>query len=483
MRTLSSPSIYWDTLRSLNFRSLGIEDPDNFRNKAISSSQLVRRLTLAEKVEVHDGCVNSLNFSSSGDFLCSGSDDLKVAIYSWTDNQLRFKYDSGHSGNIFQSKIMPNTCDSTIVTTARDGQVRVGFLSSREVAQQTRKVAQHKGASHKLGIEPDSPHIMLSAGEDAAVFNVDLRENIAHKILTVTNEKKSKVALYAIQVNPRNINEFAVCGRDIWARIYDRRKISTESDSIVKRFCPEKFKNPLDQKFPPNITCLAYAYNGTEILCSYNDDDIYLFDAVHGSESDSIRSYCGHRNSDTIKGVNFFGPRSEYVVSGSDCGHIFLWDKNTMDIIQFMEGDRSGVVNVLEPHPNCCVLATSGLDPDIKIWTPTGQVFDTGDKKLKDQMKENEERRVEDRQRPQDIFDSPLLFFIMRNYNRERRRALRRTLREAEEEVSSDTDDSDEEDTDSDVPEEAPTTVSTRGEQEDEEADIDSASSNRCVQS
>lgn len=25
--------------------------------------------------------------------------------------------------------------------------------------------------------------------------------------------------------------------------------------------------------------------------------------------------------------VTFFGPRSEYVASGSDCGHIFLWDK------------------------------------------------------------------------------------------------------------------------------------------------------------
>ena len=35
----------------------------------------------------------------------------------------------------------------------------------------------------------------------------------------------------------------------------------------------------------------------------------------------------GHRNSATVKGVNFYGPESQFVISGSDCGNIFLWDK------------------------------------------------------------------------------------------------------------------------------------------------------------
>jgi hypothetical protein len=29
------------------------------------------------------------------------------------------------------------------------------------------------------------------------------------------------------------------------------------------------------------------------------------------------------------------------------------------------------VVNCLEPHPGATILATSGIDSDIKIWTPT----------------------------------------------------------------------------------------------------------------
>ena len=74
-----------------------------------------------------------------------------------------------------------------------------------------------------------------------------------------------------------------------------------------------------------------------------------------------------------VKGVNFYGPRSEFIVSGSDCGNVFLWEKSSEKIIQYMKGDTGGVVNCLESHPTSAVLATSGLDHDVKIWMPTAQ--------------------------------------------------------------------------------------------------------------
>ena len=47
-----------------------------------------------------------------------------------------------------------------------------------------------------------------------------------------------------------------------------------------------------------------------------------------------------------MKGVNFFGLRSEYVVSGSDCGHVFIWDKTSQQVMQLLEGDHEGVVRL-----------------------------------------------------------------------------------------------------------------------------------------
>jgi len=41
---------------------------------------------------------------------------------------------------------------------------------------------------------------------------------------------------------------------------------------------------------------------------------------------DFLRCYSGHRNSSTAMGINFFGPKSEYIVGGSDLGGIFVWE-------------------------------------------------------------------------------------------------------------------------------------------------------------
>lgn len=73
-------------------------------------------------------------------------------------------------------------------------------------------------------------------------------------------------------------------------------------------------------------------------MASYNDDDIYLFENSHSDGADSMMTYSGHRNCATVKGVNFFGPKSEYIVSGSDCGNVFLWDKETAQAVQIQKG-------------------------------------------------------------------------------------------------------------------------------------------------
>jgi WD40 repeat protein len=125
------------------------------------------------------------------------------------------------------------------------------------------------------------------------------------------------------------------------------------------------------------ITCAVYSHDGREVVASYNDENIYLFDAAGNNPAATgyLHSYVGHRNERTVKGVNFLGPGSEFVVSGSDCGHVFIWDKKTEKIACMHKGDHD-VVNCLEPHPYLSILATSGIADDVKIWAPTGDPFD-----------------------------------------------------------------------------------------------------------
>uniref|UniRef100_A0A182N1E3 WD repeat-containing protein 55 homolog n=1 Tax=Anopheles dirus TaxID=7168 RepID=A0A182N1E3_9DIPT len=91
--------------------------------------------------------------------------------------------------------------------------------------------------------------------------------------------------------------------------------------------------------------------------------------AVSGSRFDYVvQHYTGHRNSRTmIKEASFWG--NNYVMAGSDCGCIFTWDRQTAELVMLMEGDRH-VVNCVQPHPTLPILATSGIDYDIKLWEP-----------------------------------------------------------------------------------------------------------------
>uniref|UniRef100_A0A8C4TZC8 DDB1- and CUL4-associated factor 8 n=1 Tax=Falco tinnunculus TaxID=100819 RepID=A0A8C4TZC8_FALTI len=419
--TTALPQPRWQAVHALRERELG--SSARFVYDACGARVFVQRFRLQHGLEGHTGCVNTLHFNQRGTWLASGSDDLKVVVWDWVRRQPVLEFESGHKSNVFQAKFLPNSGDSTLAMCARDGQVRVAELSATQCCKNTKRVAQHKGASHKLALEPDSPCTFLSAGEDAVVFTIDLRQDRPASKLVVTKEKEKKVGLYTIYVNPANTYQFAVGGRDQFVRIYDQRKIDeNENNGVLKKFCPHHLVN---SESKANITCLVYSHDGSELLASYNDEDIYLFNSSHSDGAEYVKRYKGHRNNATVKGVNFYGPKSEFVVSGSDCGHIFLWEKSSCQIVQFMEGDKGGVVNCLEPHPHLPVLATSGLDHDVKIWAPTAE-NPTELAGLKEVIKKNKLERDEDSLHHTDMFDSHMLWFLMHHLRQRRHHRRRR---------------------------------------------------------
>uniref|UniRef100_A0A673UYU8 Uncharacterized protein n=1 Tax=Suricata suricatta TaxID=37032 RepID=A0A673UYU8_SURSU len=406
--TSTLPRPRWQVLSALRQRQLG--SSTRFVYEACGARAFVQRLHLLSQLEGHDGSVNTVHFNERGTWLASSSDDRRVMVWDWVRKQPVLVFASGHKSNVFQAKFLPNCDDSTLVTCGLDGQIRIADLSAIPHGKNTKRVAQHRGASHSLALEPDSPFKFLSSGEDAVVFTIDLRQDRPASRVVITKETEKRVGLYTIHVNPANNHQFAVGGRDQFVRIYDQRKIDyNENNGVLKKFCPHHLVNG---DFKVNITCLVYSYDGTELLASYNDEDIYLFNSSEGDGAQYVKRYKGHRNNITIKGVNFYGPRSEFVVSGSDCGHIFFWEKSSCQIIHFMEGDKGGTINCLESHPYLPVMATGGVDNDAKIWAPAARAI-TPLIDLKDIMKKNKEERDEDRLHHTDLFDSHVLWFLM----------------------------------------------------------------------
>ncbi|CAI9264294.1 unnamed protein product [Lactuca saligna] len=360
-------------------REIGFNPPRNFCRRISASEALVKRIDLAGKLNGHEGCVNTIEFNHCGDHLVSGSDDRRVMFWNVATKSLVLSYASGHVDNIFQARIMPFTDDRTIVTSAADGQVRLGQIAENGHVQ-TKKLGKHHGRVHKLAVEPGSPHIFYSCGEDGLVQHFDLRSNSSTKLFCCTpftelnhsHSSSNTIRLNSIIIDPRNPNFFSIGGSDKYARLYDIRNF----DQPVNTFCPKH----LTETHDVHITGMSYS-NTSELLISYNDELIYLFpknngglgpnplNVMNSDDLDDPQVYCGHRNSLTVKGVSFFGPNCEYVMSGSDCGHIFIWKKKGGRLVRVMEGDRR-IVNQVEPHPSIPVLASSGLEKNIKLWVP-----------------------------------------------------------------------------------------------------------------
>ena len=88
-------------------------------------------------------------------------------------------------------------------------------------------------------------------------------------------------------------------------------------------------------------------------------------------QPDAKMRYFGHRNARTIINEATFWGRN-HVMSGSDCGHVFIWNRWTGKVVQVLQADKR-VVNRVRPHPFEPVLATAGIDYDIKLWIPSGE--------------------------------------------------------------------------------------------------------------
>lgn len=276
-----------------------------FERNFYGSLNSIERLELMSKLEEHLGCVNCLGFSKNGLYLLSGSDDLRVILWNWYNQKVIKSASSKHKKNIFQTKFYDeSSVQLKAISASADGTLSIHQFTS-DGAHTEKQVYTHAGAVHKVAVAENT---ILSCGEDGLIIEFDYRTKTPQKLITV-REKHRKIPLFSITAHPHEC-KYAVSGRDKYVRVYDRRN----EKKILSRHCPQEV---LDRNSSLRyISCCVYNYNGTELLASFNDENIYLFNANDHRLGSFMHKYQGHINSATIKGVNFYGAKSEYIVTG-----------------------------------------------------------------------------------------------------------------------------------------------------------------------
>jgi hypothetical protein len=295
-----------------------------------------------------------------------------------------------------------------------------------------------------------SPHLVIG-GKGTTIGMLDLRitnaptleeENISTAPASSSSSSSSSPAL---------IN----CFVKMWSPLFPSSPSSSSSnssvnDQIVAKYSQFNRNHPwshglsegdepisLPDRMEVAISGMDISKDGKRIVASYRNDQIYTFNLKSSSSSSSSSTdaegndigYCdgiegvigGHINYATfLKTVNFFGPNDEYVVSGSDSGHLWVWesrstyqedketkrlpiifpDEEEMDSEEVEEENATAekknsnksnqfsvspfdltccpVVTILKadsrtcngvmPHPIYPLLASYGIDSDCKLW-------------------------------------------------------------------------------------------------------------------
>lgn len=259
---------------------------DCTRLKLYSSSkaslQMIQRMSLLKRLKVHNGCVNSICWNSTGELILSGSDDQHLVLTNAHKYEVLTAYKTSHRANIFSAKFLPNSGDHCIVSCSGDGIILyTDLMRTKETFHN--QFTCHTGTTYEIATISDEPHSFLSCGEDGTVRWFDLR--VKDKCSTVRCREDVLIscqrAVTALSVNPVTPNHIAIGCSDSTVRIFDRRTLSTlatdwkDSDKLMRPLC--SFTVPEFEGSSYRITSLSYSPDGQDVLVSYSSDHLYLF--------------------------------------------------------------------------------------------------------------------------------------------------------------------------------------------------------------
>ncbi|CAG0884379.1 unnamed protein product [Cyprideis torosa] len=305
--------------------------PDRFQRQNQVTRPLIERLRLERELQGHEGCVNCLEWSDDGSCLATGSDDQGIILWDPFRGIQRKNFYSGHRGNIFSVKFLPQSNDSTIISGAADFRVRVHYLGG--TGNEDWACSCHMGRVKRIATVPGEASLFWSGSEDGTVIQHDLRcQHFCSRpcnrnvVLNLANHVGRQAEIKCVAINALRPEQLAVGANDAFVRIYDRRKLpltstsgahetegsgsqhenrtsgasstGRESDLTVPdcdnltRGCVQYFVPghiPMHSRSDPGLryrslatTYVAFNPNdGNQLLANIGGEQVYLFDVVN----------------------------------------------------------------------------------------------------------------------------------------------------------------------------------------------------------
>ncbi|XP_047132399.1 DDB1- and CUL4-associated factor 5 isoform X1 [Hydra vulgaris] len=320
------------------------------QNKIANHCQSLYRKDLL----AHFGCVNAINFSRNGNFLVSGGDDRRVVL--WNSNEIVHNITnkpivmkSTHQSNIFSTIF--DCCTEYIFSSGNDEKVIRHDIES--LSENGRFLFDE--AIYSIDVSLHDQHFFATAGEDGTVQLCDVRNNNEYTRLAFSGG-----AFHSVSFNPVDPRLVAtansVDGISLWDIRIPEKKLFTYG-------CSSSNKSAMS---------VCFDYTGSKLLAMLRCDNPMLFDIGKKEPLQEFSSY-GFNNKCTMKSACFAGDKDQFIVAGSENFKIYFWERDhyleTQDAHFMLEGHRS-IVNQVRFNRQFSLLASSGVEKSIKVWSP-----------------------------------------------------------------------------------------------------------------
>ncbi|KAG6525745.1 COMPASS-like H3K4 histone methylase component WDR5B [Zingiber officinale] len=299
-----------------------------------------RPYTLAHVLTGHSRAVSCVKFSNDGLLLASASLDKTVIIWS-AKTFAAVSTLIGHAEGI--SDVAWSSDSHYICSASDDRTLRVWDV--RPPTDCVRILRGHLSLVFCVDFNPPSDRI-ASGSFDQTLRVWDVKSGKCVKTIEAHNEPVTSVHFI------RDGSIIVSGSRDGSCKIWD----------AVSGAC---LKVLIDDKTPA-VSFAKFAPNGKFILIATLDDTLKLCNYALGK---FLKVYTGHVNRQYCITSTFSVTNGKYIVSGSEDNCVYIWDLQSKQIIQKLEGHTDTVISVT-CHPMENKIASAGLHNDrtVRIW-------------------------------------------------------------------------------------------------------------------
>lgn len=302
----------------------------------------------------HKRGVAAVKFSPDGKWIASCSADCTLKIWSAATGALQHTLE-GHLAGISTLAWSP---DSRVLASGSDDKlIRLWDVGAGKALPTP--LAGHHHYVYSLAFSPKG-NVLVSGSYDEAVFLWDVRTARVMRSLPAHSDPVSGVDFV------RDGTLAASCSSDGLIRIWD-----TGTGQCLKTLVHE-------DNAP--VTSVRFSPNGKYVLAATLDSSLRLWNYVEGR---CVKTYQGHKNEKYSIGVCFgtytatVEARGEeqqkqqkqwaLAACGSEDGSTVLWDVNSKEILQRLQG-HEGVVLGVDVCAQDGAVATCGIDQTIKVY-------------------------------------------------------------------------------------------------------------------